>query len=120
MNRKFVNIAFNLPIDSLFTYSIPKDLIELIKPGSRVLAPFGKRNITGVAINFCDTTGLKSVKSVIKLLDSEPIMSQEMIDFCKWISTYYFSPIGEVVFSAVPKGITVESKFLYSLNPEIN
>lgn len=116
MKPKFANIAFNLPVDSLFTYSIPDHLKNEIKPGSRVLAPFGKRNITGIVTGFTDSSDLKKIKSIGDSLDTKPIISAEMIEFCRWMSKYYFCPIGEVIFSAVPKGIIVESKILYSLN----
>ena len=53
---KLVNIAFNLPVDSLFTYIIPENIAEEVSTGSRVLAPFGKRNITGIAMEFPEST----------------------------------------------------------------
>jgi primosomal protein N' (replication factor Y) (superfamily II helicase) len=118
MKAQYANIAFNLPVDSLFTYIIPKELHHEITIGSRVLAPFGKRNITGIVIELPDSSDLKNIKSIINALDSEPIISGEMIEFCKWISKYYFCPIGEVIFSAIPKGIIVESKILFSFNHE--
>lgn len=118
MPDKYANIAFNLPVDSLFTYIIPDSVKDEIKPGQRVLAPFGKRNITGVVLELPAKPNIKKLKPLIKALDAEPLISQEMIDFCKWISKYYICPIGEVIFSAIPKGIIVESKILYSLNTE--
>jgi primosomal protein N' (replication factor Y) (superfamily II helicase) len=118
MNAQYANIAFNLPVDSLFTYAIPPELKDEITTGSRVLAPFGKRNITGIVIELPESSDLESIKPIISALDAEPIVSVEMIEFCRWISKYYFCPIGEVIFSAIPKGIIVESKVLYSLNPE--
>ncbi len=118
MKAQYANIAFNLPVDSLFTYIIPQELKNKIAIGSRVLAPFGKRNITGIVLDLTDSSDLKNIKQVTSALDSEPIISPEMIEFCKWISKYYFCPIGEVVFSAIPKGIIVESKILFSFNHE--
>lgn len=117
-NKALANIAFNLPIDSLFTYIIPNELIDEIKAGSRVLAPFGKRNLTGIVIELPETSALENIKPIISSLDAEPIISNEMIEFCRWVAKYYFCPIGEVVFSAIPKGIIVESKILYSINPD--
>ncbi len=118
MPEKFANIAFNLPVDSLFTYSIPDPLKELISPGSRVHAPFGKRTITGIVMELTEKTTLPKLKPVIKVLDAVPIVTPEMISFCRWIASYYICPIGEVIFSAVPKGILVESKILYKLDPD--
>ena len=117
MAGKYINAVFNLPIDSSFTYLVPKELIGLIQVGMHVLVPFGKRNITGVVLELTDISKFRNTKPVIRLLDSEPIITEEMIEFCRWISKYYYSPIGEVVFSAVPKSILVESKIFYFISP---
>ncbi|MGH2575593.1 MAG: primosomal protein N', partial [Ignavibacteria bacterium] len=116
MPLKYANIAFNLPLNSLFTYSIPDSLKDEIEIGSRVLAPFGKRNITGVVLEFPESANLKRIKSIIKPLDAEPSLNTEMINFCNWISKYYICPIGEVIFSALPRGTAVESKLIYSID----
>lgn len=118
MKAQYANIAFNLPVDSLFTYAIPIELENQVKAGSRVLAPFGNRSITGIVVELSDSSDLKNIKPILNSLDSEPIVSGEMIEFCKWISKYYFCPIGEVIFSAIPKGIIVKSKTLYTINPD--
>lgn len=115
MTAKYVNIAFNLPIDSLFTYSIPAGIEGTINIGTRVLAPFGKRDITGVVMEYVEVPKVRNIKAIAKILDIEPVINSEMIEFCKWISRYYFCPIGEVIFSAIPKSIFVESKIVYSL-----
>ncbi len=118
MKGKFANIAFNLPVSQLFTYTIPDELKDNLQAGTRVLAPFGKRKITGVVIEFAGSTALKKVLPIAEALDSEPLLSEEMIMFCKWVSEYYFCPLGEVIFSALPKSILVESKIFYSINSE--
>ena len=120
MSAKYVNIAFNLPIDSQFTYSIPAELEENLKAGCRVAAPFGKRKLTGIVTGFINTTPLKKILPVTEVLDVEPVLNKEMLEFCKWISDYYFCPIGEVIFSSIPKSVLVESKILFSLNNEVN
>lgn len=120
MNGKYVNIAFNLPVDSLFTYTVPDELEDNLQIGTRVLAPFGKRKTTGVAVEFTDLTNLKRVLPVSEVLDSEPAINQEMINFCKWVSEYYFCPFGEVIFSVLPKSKLIESKTLYSINYDSN
>jgi primosomal protein N' (replication factor Y) len=116
MPDKFVNIAFNLPIDKLFTYSIPEELEFLIKPGMRVLAPFGKKVITGIVVDFIHTFSAEKIKSIKQILDTIPILNQELMNFCSWISEYYICPLGEVLFSAIPKGINIETNTYFSLN----
>lgn len=118
MPDKFANIAFNLPLDSLFTYSVPKELTDEISCGSRVLVQFGKKNVTGIVVDIAANTELKKVKPVLKVLDPIPVIAEEMMEFCKWVSKYYICQLGEVIFAAVPKGILVGSKIMYRINPE--
>jgi len=119
MSFKYANIAFNLPINSLFTYSIPEELKNEINIGSRIFAPFGKRNLTGVVLEYTGSTSLKKLKAVQKVIDAASVISSEMIQFCRWISNYYICPIGEVIFSAIPKGTSVESKIIFSVNKDV-
>jgi primosomal protein N' (replication factor Y) len=108
---KFANVVFNLPINSSFSYSIPKQFQEKIKMGMKVLAPFGRRNHTGIVLNFLDKPEAKRIKPLKELLDDQPIITAELIIFCEWISNYYACPIGEAVFTAVPRGKSLKPKF---------
>jgi primosomal protein N' (replication factor Y) len=116
MRGKYVNIAFNLPVDSLFTYSIPDELSENLQIGMRVLAPLGKQKISGVAIEFIESSSLKKILPVTEVLDINPVINDEMIKFCRWVSGYYFCPLGEVIFSSLPKSTLIETKITFSLN----
>ena len=91
MPEKFANIAFNIPVSSLFTYSIPPGLADEVSPSIRVLAPFGNKDITGIVVSLSANTELTKLKDIKKVLDPLPILSEEMINFCKWISAYYIS-----------------------------
>lgn len=116
MPDNLINVAFNLPIDSLFTYTYKDDEKDSIAFGKRVLVPFGKRNLSGIITELPAESKLKQIKPIIKILDAEPLINSELLGFCKWISSYYMCPIGEVIFSALPKSLLVESKFVYEIN----
>ncbi len=78
---------FNYP----FTYESDKEL----KPGTYVIVPFGKKNLTGVVWNTFEKKvqkkfKLKKIKSVI---DVNPLKI-ETINFFNWFSSYNLVPIG--------------------------
>ncbi len=111
---KRVSVALPVPINKLFDYLIEiEDGIDLI--GSRVLVPFGMKNkFIGVILGINnDTNG--DFKTVIKLLDSIPIFTSEMISFLNWMSNYYLAPIGEVFRTAIPSSTPTEIKYRINL-----
>ncbi|HNL27978.1 MAG TPA: hypothetical protein PKO47_14395, partial [bacterium] len=46
----FAEVVFDLAIETRFTYGIPDAWESVIVPGSRVLAPFGRKKITGYVV----------------------------------------------------------------------
>lgn len=118
MKDLYVNIALNVPIDKLFTYKVPEYYIDEIEIGKRVLVSFGKKTLTGLILSTSDKTDLSYVKNIKSILDDERIISDELIKFCKWVAEYYIAPIGEVLFSAVPRNINITSELYFSLTDD--
>jgi primosomal protein N' (replication factor Y) (superfamily II helicase) len=115
LNEKYVNIAINISLNRLFTYKVPSMFDEDIEIGKRVLIPFGKKIITGIVYEILESTSLNNTKNIKGIIDDERIIGEELVRFCKWISDYYIAPIGEVLFSTIPKHLNLESGLFYSL-----
>ena len=86
----YVEVVFPLPFRKAFTYSVPKDLFAQVKVGVRVIAPFGRRTLTGFVTNKTKATTLKEeIKSIIDILDEKPIVDKEGFKFYQWLADYY-------------------------------
>ncbi|MBF0223918.1 MAG: primosomal protein N' [Desulfobacterales bacterium] len=106
-----IEIAPDAPIFGTFTYIVPDNLIPQILPGKRVLIPFNKRRITGYILGCAQPQEKYELKQILDILDDTPIFPEDMIPFFKWIADYYIYPLGEVINSAMPKGLNYyESK----------
>ena len=107
----YAELVFPLPFRNTFTYSVPKSLEPLAKPGVRAVAPFGKRVLTGFIVATSSSTEVKEkIKPVDDILDSKPIFTEKSFEFYKWLADYYLSSLGEALKLAVPYGLDVESK----------
>ena len=98
---KLVKVVLDIPINEPFDYTC--DDIG-VKIGLRVLVSFGRSSRLGVIIEIEDLKdGQKSykLKKIDLLIDKIPILTKEMLKTCKWASSYYHHPIGQVVFSAL-------------------
>lgn len=115
---KFVALSFPLPMDQLFTYSVPAELYDAVAVGKRAVAPFGQRMLTGFIVEISDTPpfeDLSKVKRLIKVLDRHPVFDEKKLKFFKWLSSFYMSSLGEALKLTDPYGTSVQSeKTVYS------
>ena len=103
----YANVAFPIAVNRLFTYSVPKSLDELVKPGVRVLASFHRSLQEGVVVERIDATDLSSdqIKTIAECLDEEPTYSDNLLTLTKWMADYYLSSWGHALFCAVPAAV---------------
>ena len=52
---------------------------------------------------------------MLRLIDAEPVLSDELIALGRWISGYYCAPLGEVLRSMLPLATDIRSGKMYSL-----
>lgn len=118
MQETYVNVVFPLPLNQAFTYRVPDDLNDLAKVGSRVIAPFGARRLTGVIIGIRDKTDLDEVKDIQDILDLTPIISTKMLELARWISDYYLCSVGEVLKATIPSSLLQTSRTVVQICTE--
>lgn len=107
----FCQVVFPLPFRNAFTYSITDELIDSVKIGVRVVAPFGKRVLTGFVIGLQETSDIKEkIKPIRDVLDVSPIFDKPALKFYEWLSEYYLSSLGEALRNSVPYGTEIELK----------
>ena len=70
--------------------------------GTRVQVPLGNTRITAIIVEINVSSDLKKLRSVIGIIDDKPLLDSSMLSLLKWASQYYFYPMGEVFFHALP------------------
>ena len=116
-SRLFLEIAVAAPLRQTLTYSVhcgegsdSGDPEVLSHIGKRVLVPLGRRRVTGYILSVSPEREVDfPVKTIIELLDAIPLFHAGLVDFFRWISDYYHYPIGQVIQTALPGGLTQKS-----------
>jgi len=111
----FADVSLPLPIEGTFTYRVPEAMSDDIMAGARVLVPFRRRAMTGFVVDLSGASTIDHVKSVLELRDRTPLIDARMLELCRWISSYYFCPLGMVLKSALPAGLLRKGKTRVSL-----
>jgi primosomal protein N' (replication factor Y) len=102
-------VALPRPVYQTFTYILPEEIHRRARPGMRLRVPFGKREAIGCIDTVSEGEPSGRVRSALELLDSEPILSPELLDICRWVARYYVAPLGLVFRAALPPGLLAES-----------
>lgn len=108
----YVDIILPLPLNRLFTYSVPLQMEATLKEGMRLLVPFGNsKQMVGIAVRFHHDKPDFKVKPVSKPLDTMPMVTESQIKLWQWTADYYMSPIGDVMNAALPAGLKAEDGY---------
>ena len=95
-------------IDRPFDYSIPEAFRERVKPGMRVLVPFGagNRRVEGMVLALrMVPLPAKPLKTLIALLDDEPVLDDWAIRLALWMRERYFCTVYDALKAMLPAGL---------------
>ncbi|MGA8596857.1 MAG: primosomal protein N' [Bryobacteraceae bacterium] len=112
---RYCDVALPIPVDQLFTYALPHALANRARPGCRILAPFGSRNLIGVIVDSRSAENGQPAREAVKLLDDEPVLDRDLLKLGRWIAEYYCAPLGEVLRGMLPLGGEMRRTRTYSL-----
>jgi len=81
-------VSVALPVTGTYDYRVPEELAPVLECGSRVLVPFGRRQVTGYVLRLFSPdsdpdTGYE-LKEIIEGLDSSPLFGPGLL---------YYSPL---------------------------
>jgi len=108
----FCDVALPIPLDMVFTYRIAG--VEPVV-GGRVLVPFRTERLSGVVTALHDREPSMQAKTVLQVLDPEPVLDAGLMKLAQWISQYYLAPIGEVVRTMLPLAAEIKRAKVYRI-----
>ena len=114
----FAEVIIPVPIPKTYTYRIPNDMQAFALPGVRVEVNFGKKKrYAGIIKSILHETpkGFEP-KSIVQILDPEPIVHKEQLSLWSWIANYYMCSEGEVMAAALPTHLKLSSETILIWN----
>lgn len=104
--------------DKPFDYIVPETLLDKATVGCRVVVPFSKGNTKrmGMIIEKCSTNEFQTLKPILDVLDTDPILSEKMLALAKFIKEQTFCTWYDAVKVMLPPGINYKIVAKYSLS----
>lgn len=101
----------NINVDKMFDYIVPFEYIEKIKIGMRVKVPFASRELEGFVLDLVNSTDNNyELKEIISIVDTEPILNNELLHLGKFMSKKYFSTLISCYQTMLPKALKAQNK----------
>ena len=113
---EFCDVALPVPLDFVFTYAVPDGMQPVV--GGRVLVPFRQRRMSGIVTALHDRKPEVKTKNVISVLDSAPVLDEQLIQLGQWIADYYLAPVGEVFRTMLPLGAEFKRAIGYRITEQ--
>ena len=111
MPDSFVNVILPLALPRIYTYAIPIELRDIVKPGLRVEVPLKNKLYAGiVSATFSTPEPAYKTRPIVSILDNEPLLGEIQLAFWEWMASYYCCSLGEVMNVAMPAGLKLESE----------
>ena len=117
----FIDVIIPLPINQTFTYRVREAEAAFLRPGMRVVVPFGRNKLRTALVYGVSAQEVPDyqTKEIDQILDERPIVTPMQLSFWQWMARYYMCTLGEVMKAALPGAMLLESEtFIASLNPD--
>ena len=109
----YADVILPLPLQDTYTYSVPRDIQDIITEGSRVIVQFGQKKLyTAIVFRVYDAEKRTDfdIKEIVSVLDKYPIVNRQQLEFWQWTASYYMCALGDVYKAALPSALKLESE----------
>ncbi|MEC2074637.1 primosomal protein N' [Metabacillus fastidiosus] len=86
---KFASVIVDvaaMQTDREFDYKIPDKWQDAVKPGMRVIVPFGPRKVQGFVTKVKNDSAFERLKNISELLDLTPCLTPELLELGDWLT----------------------------------
>src|SRR3954466_900369 len=99
----YVRVIIDRAIHRELDYSVPEPLALRVAVGSRVRVPFRDRSALATVLAVLPESDARGIRPVEAIVGDGPILSSELLELAKWMSSYYCCPVETVIRSLLPQ-----------------
>lgn len=103
-----LRLAMPTPLRRSFDYLPPEGMAEddttRLVPGTRIMAPFGRRQLVGIllAVESHSDIPTEQLKPATEILDQQATLTPQLLELGLWAARYYQHPVGDALANTIP------------------
>lgn len=104
-----LSVAIPRPLEGLFTYILPEEMVSAVHVGGLVRVPFGRTTTHAFIVEspkhlreLGPEVKRETLKKILEVNPLGPVLTEDVIALCRWAHDYYMAPLGEVLHCAAP------------------
>ena len=114
--------AASYAIDKPYDYSVPEEITDTLRPGMRVIVPFGagNRRTEGIVLALeknCPPEPRR--KRILTVLDEEPVLDGRALRLALWMRERWFCTVYEAARTMLPAGLYFSLQDRWSVVPGV-
>ena len=98
-------VVVDIALDREFDYRVPPRLAGQLRPGSRVVVPFGRSTQTGYVVGLADRSTHAKLREIASIEGSKPLLDDEMLKLARWMADYYCAPVERAIRTVLPGAV---------------
>jgi len=97
--------------DIEYHYIVPENLSDYVRPGVRVIVPFGRanRSVEAYVLKVFEDSEMKDLKEIRKVIDDKPVLNEGMLRLAQWMKKRYICTYSDAIRCMLPAGIGIKS-----------
>lgn len=105
MRHRIAQVVVGLPLEGPFDYIVSESCQERIGVGRRVSIPFANKKRIGFIIGLKSKSQYRKakLKSIFSVIDSQPLLSRNMLALTQKVARYYGCSWGEAIETSLPR-----------------
>ncbi len=122
LHNLFARVILPFNLDKPYSYHVPGEYAQILKPGMRVEVQFGRSKIyAGLVSEIYNELEVPArYKTILSVLDEVPIVTSYQLNTWFWMAEYYCCSIGEIMAAALPAGFKLDSESKITLHHEFD
>ena len=90
----------------VFDYAVPAALEGSVAPGATVLAPLGRRTISGVVLSLSSRSSHRGpLRELSGLAPGAPALPPALVELARWMAAYYLAPVERCIRTMLPPAV---------------